>query len=298
MTNAGISKKTYADSDRYRQDKIKENDMKRQMQELMDKGEANLSDAEKKRLAELKRGLLEIQLKLYTFDKQRRQDQVQMAKNETQIKRIMLEQAKIQERINALKKIEKDYVDSTLKGLDTSVMKYELQGDYQKATQEQIRRNAQAKGIKNLDPENLKKLMDATDTFRKYTLQQAMKGNFQSTYDNLTAGKRTAYEEYQYQKRQYEERFKTQLTGKQETALLDKINAEFGMKDNQKYLEYLKKGMGQIKTNELTARGGFAGGAYIPQTADYAKQIATYNQQQNSYLQQIKQAVISLGTIN
>ena len=294
--NNEIGKKRYADSLDYSNNKIRENDITRQIQGLTGKG--NLTEAQAKRLRDLQGQLKRLQAIVYPFAKQRRQDQVQMAKNETQIKRIMLEQAKIQERINALKKIEKDYVDSTLKSLDTSVMKYELQGDYQKATQEQIRRNAQAKGIKNLDPENLKKLMDATDTFRKYTLQQAMKGNFQSTYDNLTAGKRTAYQEFQYQKRQYEERYKTQLTGKQETALLDKINAEFGMKDNQKYLEYLKKGMGQIKTNELTARGGFAGGAYIPQTADYAKQIATYNQQQNSYLQQIKQAVISLGTIN
>jgi len=53
-----------------------------------------------------------------------------------------------------------------------------------------------------------------------------------------------------------------------------------------------------IRTNSLTARGGFAGGAAAPNSNDINLRIANYNKQQVDSLKEIEQICSKLGTIN
>ena len=83
--------------------------------------------------------------------------------------------------------------------------------------------------------------------------------------------------------RQMEKSMGQALTHSQYVDLQNLIDLQFELKQLKQNGKYK---FGQIKTNDLSARGGFAGGVYVP-TQDYARITANNSQLQSNLLRQI-----------
>ena len=124
-------------------------------------------------------------------------------------------------------------------------------------------------------------------------IDKQLKNQGQSLLDKF--GLRDKNSRYQKRVRQLQQANKTSLTDDQK----QKVKTLVDLQIKTEQLENLKPNFSdlQIKTNELTARGGFAGGAVVPNIDGVNKQIRDYEAKSYSTLTQIKQLLSKGGVI-
>lgn len=242
-------------------------------------------------IREQKQGLKLIQQgrkQIKTNDKNKRD------KIETQIVNAKMRQLQIEAQIEELNKRSVKYYQQQNENLDKelAVEKLILQGKYQEAEKQKLINQLKEQGLK-VDQKQIDAIMKKKKELNSLNIDKQLKNQGQSLLDKF--GLKDKNSRYQKRVRQLQQANKTSLTDDQK----QKVKTLVDLQIKTEQLENLKPNFSdlQIKTNELTARGGFAGGAVVPNIDAVNKQIRDYEAKSYSTLTQIKQLLSKGGVI-
>lgn len=165
-----------------------------------------------------------------------------------------------------------------------AIRKAEQRGDWKTANTLKIAQQTKQYGA--MTKEQRDQIRKAEQAERKFNIKADMRDKVQNMYYDALGGKagdrQRMYDEYENKKRD-------KLT-KAQRGTIDKIvDLQYALKNTPK----LDLSNAQIKTNELTSRGGWKGGAVAPNVDRINQLIASNTQTANSILTQIRQVLSS-----
>ena len=205
-----------------------------------------------------------------------------------------MRQLQIEAQIEELNKRSVKYYQQQNDNLDKelAVEKLILQGKYQEAEKQKLINQLKEQGLK-VDQKQIDAIMKKKKELNSLNVDKQLKNQGQSLLDKF--GLKDKNSRYQKRVRQLQQANKTSLTDDQK----QKVKTLVDLQIKTEQLENLKPNFSdlQIKTNELTARGGFAGGAVVPNIDAVNKQIRDYEAKSYSTLTQIKQLLSKGGVI-
>ena len=214
---------------------------------------------------------------------------LKIAKNETEIEELKTKQVTLQGEINKLQEKSNQFYKNTKEDLENElkVEKLKLQGRFEEANMLQFIHNLKRQGLVQDDKE-IQKIMQIKNEMGQLSIDKALSQEGESIIDRLMP--KNKQREFQRRLKALQEQTGQTFSEKQKDTLRKLI-------DYEHQINPLRFGDLSIKTNELTARGGFAGGAYMPDTAQVTKSIANYAGQQVNLLRQIKTTIGKTGVI-
>ena len=205
-----------------------------------------------------------------------------------------MRQLQIEAQIEELNKRSVKYYQQQNENLDKelAVEKLILQGKYQEAEKQKLINQLKEQGLK-VDQKQIDAIMKKKKELNSLNIDKQLKNQGQSLLDKF--GLKDKNSRYQKRVRQLQQANKTSLTDDQK----QKVKTLVDLQIKTEQLENLKPNFSdlQIKTNQLTARGGFAGGAVVPNIDAVNKQIRDYEAKSYSTLTQIKQLLSKGGVI-
>lgn len=165
-----------------------------------------------------------------------------------------------------------------------AIRKAEQRGDWKTANTLKIAQQTKQYGA--MTKEQRDQIRKAEQAERKFNIKADMRDKVQNMYYGALGGKagdrQRMYDEYENKKQ-------GKLT-KAQRGTIDKIvDLQYALKNTPK----LDLSNAQIKTNELTSRGGWKGGAVAPNVDRINQLIASNTQTANSILTQIRQVLNS-----
>lgn len=242
--------------------------------------------------ADASREIERLETKIYRFDKERAKDVAQIAKNETQIEKRLTANAQFQAKIDELKKRSNDYYDKQIQALETQfdIQRLMLQGRYAEAEQLKIINQLKEQGL-TIDNKQVATMKNRRQAMAQMNINKGMINQAESLLDQFSPN--TKENIVQRKIRDLEKANNTKLNKSQRQKIQQLVDIEFNLNDVKKLMPKL----GSVQSNQLTARGGFAGGAVVPDLDENTKNIAGYVKMTNTYLGQIKQIVKDLKNI-
>ena len=241
---------------------------------------------EQRELQRLEKQRLDLQTKIYPHDEERSEDLAAMAKLETQILENEKQQLKIKIEIEKLQEKSNRFYEERIQNYDDqlAVQKLLLQGKFEEAQKQKLINQLKRQGLK-IDEQRVNKDEQKRKQLAQVTIQRQLNTDAKNLYDKYAPKTK----EYRTQKRiqEIEESNKTRLTDQQK----DTVKKIVGFEMQLEQLKSIKPSFNQIKTNQLTARGGFASGAVITDKDSVNRQIKTINEKQVSILKQIKDLI-------
>lgn len=205
-----------------------------------------------------------------------------------------LKMLQIQSKIHDIQKRSADYYKNMRTQLDQqlAVQTLILAGKTQEAERLKMINSLKNQGL-IIDQKQVDAILKLKKNLASLNVDKSIKQQGQSILDQLGANDKN----YQIQKRirQLEQANGVKLSSDQKSKVKTIVDVQFKMKNMDK----LKPNFSdmQIKTNELTARGGFAGGAVAPNVDAVNKQIRDYQAKSVNTLIQIKQILQKGGVI-
>ena len=222
---------------------------------------------------------LEFEKQIQNLEKQGLQSKMKALQIQAQIK-------ELQKRSVDFYKQQKDALDGQLQ-----VQKLLLQGKYEEAEKQKLVNDLKKQGLK-VDQQEVDLITKQKQALQGVQLDRSFKQQGLDLLDSLKPKNRqTAYEK---RVRQLEEQSGMKLNQQQKDKVRTLVDVEFKMKQ----MEELKPDFSglEIKTNEMTSRGGFAGGAVAPDTDRVNMQIRDYQARSYQTLAQIR-AILQRGGI-
>lgn len=257
-----------------------DNSPKRQRKKELESKGKNLTSKEKTQL-------LALEKELYNIDTQIEQKKKNIAQK--QLERLQT-LGKIAEYEREVKKYYADHKNNL--NAEIKVQKLLNAGKNEAAERQKLINDLKKQGL-TVDSKQLDLIMKK----RKQLAGLKMKQAFSSEAEKLlaTVGKQVNGKQAEFQQRvaQYEQKYGVKLSKSQKNAIKTLIDVESEIADMPK-LSF--KGM-EIKTDELTARGGNAGGAVAPDKNAVNAQIRDYSRNQVKLLTDIKQTLKNAGII-
>lgn len=205
-----------------------------------------------------------------------------------------LERLRNQAKITEYEREVKKYYDDHKNNLNAEIKVQKLlnAGKNEAAERQKLINDLKKQGL-TVDSKQLDLIMKK----RKQLAGLKMKDAFSSEAEKLlaTVGKQVNGKQAEFQQRvaDYEQKYGVKLSKSQKNAIQTLIDVESEIADMPK-LSF--KGM-EIKTDELTARGGNAGGAVAPDKNAVNAQIRDYSRNQVKLLTDIKQTLKNAGII-
>lgn len=280
--NANIQGKRYGDEAERASDKSRILDLKIRL------NDKNLSQEMREKI---NKEITRLETKVYKYDGERAKDNAQVAKNETEIQKKLLENAQLQQKIDELKRRSANYYDSEQQKLQGEIdyQRLILQGRFDEAEALKALNALKQQGLMK-DQKQLDLITKRQKTLRQLNAAKDLKAQAEEfIYQN---GPKDFNSYFQKQKSDFEKQHGVKLQGQQLGAFYTLQKFQY----DKQQLQSIGKPHGlDIRTNELTARGGFAGGAYVPKTEDYTRSILNYQLQINANLQAIKQIANQLN---
>lgn len=205
-----------------------------------------------------------------------------------------LKMLQIQSKIHDIQKRSADYYTNMRTQLDQqlAIQTLILAGKTQEAERLKMINSLKNQGL-IIDQKQVDAILKLKKNLASLNVDKSIKQQGQSILDQLGANDKN----YQIQKRirQLEQVNGVKLSSDQKSKVKTIVDVQFKMKN----IDKLKPNFSdmQIKTNELTARGGFAGGAVAPNVDAVNKQIRDYQAKSVNTLIQIKQILQKGGVI-
>lgn len=263
------------------------------LESLLKNIDPNLSNEEKGAIVEqrLKRQIDSRNNKVFKFDDERAKDSAQIAKNETQIKRIMLQELKIKRQIDELDKRKQEYLGKITRNNVWEKEKFmaQLKGDWDSYLGDEV----QVQDINNklgLTMDQKIDWMQSKKKERKLNVFKMLYGKAESMYDSYLPN--TYQGDVERTIRQIEKANKITLQPDMVDKVRQLLRIKWDKQETDGYINNISRNL-NIKTNQMTARGGFAGGVYVP-TQDFARITANNSQLQSNLLRQINGYVANL----
>ena len=253
-----------------------------------------LTDSMKKRKAQLEAEKVKLETKTYSGDAERAKDSMQISRNQTQIKKSQAEQLKIQLEIDKIRKRSVDFYTKQKSSLEQQleIQKMLLKGKFEQAEKQKLINQLKSQGL-NVDQKQIDEIMRKKKALAGVNIAKTLKQQGQNLIDQA----RPKDFNYHYEKRVRELEQANNVTLDQSQK--DKVKTLVQLEMDLKNAESLKPDFSDldIKTNEMTKRGGFAGGAVVPDTDKVNQQIRDYQAQSVTTLQQIRQILQRGGII-
>ena len=254
---------------------------------------AKLHPEQKATRKRLEKEKMQLETKTYETDLERAVDRENFAKRETKILESKKAQLQIEMEIEKLRKRSADFYSQQKDALDgqLQVQKLLLQGKYEEAEKQKLVNDLKKQGLK-VDQQEVDLITKQKQALQGVQLDRSFKQQGLDLLDSLKPKNRqTAYEK---RVRQLEEQSGMKLNQQQKDKVRTLVDVEFKMKQ----MEELKPDFSglEIKTNEMTSRGGFAGGAVAPDTDRVNMQIRDYQARSYQTLAQIR-AILQRGGI-
>ena len=247
-----------------------------------------------KQALQLQKKIKELQKKRSSISDSSSTAKKQKLKYEQQALQAKMKQLQIQAEIKAMEDKAKEYYSKQNESLQQqlSVEKLILQGKYEQAEKQKLINSLKQQGL-IVDQKEISAILQKKKALAGLNIDKSIRQQGQSLLDKVGANDRN----YQYQKRirDLEQANKTTLSKEQK----DKVKLIMDLEFDYSKLEKIKPNFSdlQIKTNQLTARGGFAGGAVAPDVDLVNKQIRDYQAKSANTLIQIKQLLQKGGVI-
>lgn len=253
-----------------------------------------LTPDQSKRKAQLEAEKVKLETKTYSGDAERAKDSMQISRNQTQIKKSQAEQLKIQIEIDKIKKRSIDFYTKEKSSLEKQlqIQKMLLQGKFEQAEKQKLINQLKSQGL-NVDQKQVDEIMRKKKALAGVNIAKTLKQQGQNLIDQA----RPKDFNYHYEKRVRELEQANNVTLDQSQK--DKVKTLVQLEMDLKNAESLKPDFSDldIKTNEMTKRGGFTGGAVVPDTDKVNQQIRDYQAQSVTTLQQIRQILQRGGII-
>lgn len=203
----------------------------------------------------------------------------------------------IKEKQQQLSDIAQKHYKNVLNGMDEqrAIQKALIQGDYARAKQLKIEAELKKQGIL-LDQKAIKDIKDKQFNSQSLNLYQTLKQQSQSLLDKVMDPND---KQYAIDRRiaDMQKQLGRKLDLSESWDVEDLVDLQFQLKQLKQSGKNIK--YEQLKTNQMTARGGFAGGVYVPNQNNYAQITASNAQQQTALIQQIRGYMANLNqTIN
>lgn len=211
-------------------------------------------------------------------------------------KNYQVQLADIQDKRQKLIDLSQKHYKTVLDSMDEerAIQKALIQGDYARARQLKLEAELKKQGVLR-DPNAMTDINIRQSNSQSLSLYQALKEQSQSLLDKVVDPNDKQYATDRRIK-DLQKHIGRSLTTSERWDVEDLVDLQFQLKELKRDTKSIK--YGQIKTNEMSARGGFAGGVYVPQQ-DYAKITASNAQQQTALIQQIRGYMANLSqTIN
>lgn len=221
-------------------------------------------------------------------------DLAKKAEYEKQALQAKMKQMQIQAEIDQLTKKSKKYYQGQKTNLDKElqIKKLILQGKYEQAEKQKLINSLKQQGL-IIDQKQIDAILQKKKALADLNINKTLKQQGYNLLDRVGSNNR----QYEKEKRirDLEQANGVKLTQDQK----DKINTVVDIQFDMKKYEKLKPNFSDmdIKTNELTARGGFAGGAVVPDIDLVNKQIRDYQAKSCNTLSQIKNILQKGGII-
>ena len=292
---AEIQGRTYDDEYSRRRDKIRISDIQKRIDKLKElQKQGIIIPPEVKQLERLQKQLGNLQTKIYPHDQERSNALAAISKLETQIKQNEKQQLKIKIQIQKLEEKSNKFYEDRIRAYDDelAVQKLILQGKFQQAQKQRLINQLNQQGLKI----NEKKIKQ-DEAKRKELAQVNADIQLQNDAKRLLDKYSPKTKDYRIQKRieQIEESNKVKLTDEQKGKVKSLVEAEIKLEKLQ--IEKPNLSRYQIQTNELTARGGFQGGAVAFGKEQVNTEIKNYAAKQTNLLSQIKSILQNGGLI-
>lgn len=202
-----------------------------------------------------------------------------------------MQQLTIEHEINNLKKRSSEYYSNSLNSLNEQleINKLILQGLFDQAEKQKLINDLKKQGIA-IDNEAINKIVQKQKQLKNLQADKSLKDDALSLYDKLSP--KNADTMYQQRMRKFKEQG-IELNSDQQDTLRKLVQLEFSA-DN---LPKLDLSQYQIKTNELTARGGFKSGVVMPESDRINMAIMNSGKSQVQILTQIKDLLSKMGWI-
>ena len=203
----------------------------------------------------------------------------------------------IKEKQQQLSDIAQKHYKNVLNGMDEqrAIQKALIQGDYARAKQLKIEAELKKQGVL-LDQKAIKDIKDKQFNSQSLNLYQTLKQQSQSLLDKVMDPND---KQYAIDRRiaDMQKQLGRKLDLSESWDVEDLVDLQFQLKQLKQSGKNIK--YEQLKTNQMTARGGFAGGVYVPNQSNYAQITASNAQQQTALIQQIRGYMANLNqTIN
>lgn len=217
-----------------------------------------------------------------------------IARLETEIAQSKQDQLKIEIDIDKIKRKSTEYYKDSNEKLDAEIEAQALinQGKNEEAERQRIINELKAKGLE-IDRAEIDSIMAKKKELAGLKFNDQMQ---QQGYDLLYKQQsKTNYKNAEYDKRvrDKERELGVSLDDSQKEKIKQQIDLEVKV-NNEPKLDFSGT---DIKTNELTARGGFAGGAVVVDKEKVNTQIRDYSARQVNLLNQIKSVLEKGGVI-
>ena len=207
-----------------------------------------------------------------------------IAKSDKEILGYQIEIKKIQERSKNFYQDEKSNLDFELK-----LLKLKLQGKYEEIELLKLQNKIKRDGL-IVDQKQIQAILAKQKAISKINANQAIKDQAISLMDSISTDDRN----YQIQRKieQIEKANSVKLTSSQKR----EVEMLYDLEQKIKKIQGLKLDLGSfdIKTNELTARGGFQTGAVMPDIISINTAIKNYSEKTANAIIQIK-AILKNG---
>lgn len=222
-------------------------------------------------------------------------DEIELNKNYAQISRLQLEIQKTESKIEAIKNKSKKYYDDNKNNLQNELQyqKLILQGKFAEVEKLKIINELKKQGL-IIDEKEIQTILAKKEALSKIKANEDINNIGQSVLDKYSV---KSLDDITSQRiSNIEKANNISLSDDLKSKIKNLTKIEFDLGELDKLKPNLS--MLEIKTNDLTARGGFSSGAVIMADKDRInQQIANYSMKQANLLQQIKNIIQNGGLI-
>lgn len=291
--NNTLSSKKYLDDGDRKLDQLRLQRATKRLKEIQTKREngETLTASEIYNEKGLKSEIKSLRTKTYKYDNQRYSDQATIATNQRQILQLTKQRGKYEQQINKIKQRQQKYYKDNLDSVQNQIQiqKLMLQGLFDQAEKQKLINDLKKQGIA-IDNEAINKIVQKQKQLKNLQADKSLKDDALSLYDRLSP--KNADTMYQQRMRKFRDQG-IELNSDQQDTLRKLVQLEFSA-DN---LPKLDLSQYQIKTNELTARGGFKSGVVMPESDRINMAIMNSGKSQVQILTQIKDLLSKMGWI-
>lgn len=236
--------------------------------------------------------LKELKNETYSYDEQRLKDAQAISLKEKELIELQKQEQKIAAEIEKIKHRSEQFYTSQQNQLKEQfeIQKLTLQGRYQEAERLKIINQLKSQGLQ-IDEDEIKKIMQLSGELKSFNATQSILNDAEGLYNQLKP--KTKKEAAADKINSIEKSLNTKLSDEQKKSVQKLVELEFSAKN----LSKLDLSGFEVKTNELTQRGGFKTGAVDGSANRINAAIMNNGSRTNNLLSEVKTLIQKLRYI-